>query len=50
MDTQRFFWDFEIQTEHLIPVRRLQLEIIFYKKNMFYSEFCRPKRATEWKS
>ena len=31
-DTHKLLWDFNIQTDHLIPARRLDLIIIYKKK------------------
>ena len=33
-DTHKFLWDFNIQTDHLIPARRPDLIIIINKKRM----------------
>ena len=35
-ETHKILWDFEIQTDHLIPARRPDQEII-YKKKIPYS-------------
>ena len=31
-ETHKLLWDFELQTDHLIPTRRLNLEIVNKKK------------------
>ena len=35
-DTQKLLWDFDIQTDHLISARRLNLVIINKNKKMIY--------------
>ena len=40
-ETHKIHWDFEIQTNYLIPIRRLDV-VLNNKKNLPYSEFCRP--------
>ena len=42
-ETHKIFWDFEIQTDHLIAARRLNLVIVNKKKeHLPNSVFCRP--------
>ena len=40
-ETQKTIWDFEIQTNYLIPVRKEDLAIINKKDNLPYSELYR---------
>ena len=37
-------WDFEMQTDHLIPVRRPDLVIVNKQENLPNSGLCRPGR------
>ena len=43
-ETCKLLRDFEIQTVHLIPTRRLDLMIVNKKENLPNSELCRPGR------
>ena len=44
--THKILWDFEIQTDHLIPARRLDLVIKKKKKEISpYSGFCCPSES-----
>ena len=56
-DTHKLLWDFNIQTDHLIPARRPDLIIINKKKrkeNMYNCRHCCPggpqnKSERKWK-
>ena len=41
-ETHRILWDFKIQTDHLIPARRPDLELIFKKKICHLIDFAVP--------
>ena len=41
-ELNKILWDFEIQTDHLIPARRPDQVIINKKKNLPLSGFCSP--------
>ena len=44
-DTHKFLWDFDIQTDHLISARRLDLILIYKKKeNLQNCQLCCPGR------
>ena len=42
--THKLFWDYELQTDHLIPARQPDLVIVNKKDNRPNSELCRPSR------
>ena len=41
-DTHKLLWDFNIQTDHLIPARRPDLIIINKKKENLLNKLCSP--------
>ena len=40
--THKFLWDFDVQTDYLIPARKLDLVIINKKGNLLNCGICHP--------
>ena len=41
-DSHKLLWDFNVQTDHLIPARRPDLKIINKKENLLNCRLCCP--------